>query len=248
MNASTYNREQVVTDMLSGIDDLGQVSRAIVREEAIRDGMARTGQGREPIAEAIDAMDAMDQEAILDLTEGDPTTLVDALTRYVRILQDGDEIIPRDQVVGDLSAILEYSWSGEEKLVQLHNPHYGLALHIAHTPEGDLVVKMGNNRREVARVTWEDAGSGGVLAAEYLTQAVYRATLARVIADRDHHVQLDRRQLMDLLAFLDRPSGSWSADRVTVDACGDGVLVRTRPYTYQSAAVAEQRRIFESNR
>lgn len=206
---------KALAEFLVGVDDLDQCQHAVTREKAIRDGMAQTGATREVVIEALDAMTATDQEAVLDLMYGAPTTLVDAQ---------------------------------EEKLVQLHNPHYGLALHIAEGDNRDLEIRMGNNRHLVYAVNWEDAGSGGQQECQAVAEAVYRATLVRVIPDRDHHVQLNATDLRDLVAFLKRPGGSWSADRLTVEACGGGVLVRTRPYTYQSAATTEQRRIFESNR
>ncbi len=80
--------------------------------------------------------------------------------------------------------------------------------------------------------------------AEQVATAVHRAMLGRIIGDRDHHVQLNQTDRLDLLAFLDRPSGSWASGRVTVDAVDNGgVLIRTRPYAWQGALAGEKRRL-----
>jgi hypothetical protein len=225
--------------------DLDALSRELVRERAIRDGMARTGEGRQTVADMLDAMASMDQEAVLDLTEGEPTTLQDALTRYVRIVETWDEVIPRDRVAGDLDAILEYPWAAEEERLASHGLNSSVRLTVETRDDRDLSVKLGG--WELARVSWEEAGSGGILAAEEVARAVHRSLLARIIADRDHHVQLNGAEVADLRAFLVRPNGSaWIGQRLTVDAVeGGGLLVRTRPYSYQHAHAAEARRLRE---
>jgi hypothetical protein len=241
-----YPRVDVVRDMLQGMDDLDQVIKAVAREKVIRAEMARTGESREIIAEFLDAQVAMDQEGVLDLTDGQPTTLVDALTRYLEELEKRDELQPRARVAGELAAILEYPWPGEEERVQLHNPHYGLALHIAEGDNRDLEIRMGNNRHLVYTVNWEDAGSGGQQECQAVAEAVYRATLARVTADRDHDVQLgqaDARLMARWLTTVPR-SGSIVLGRVTLDACeGGGVIVRTRPFWFQHNVPAERARL-----
>lgn len=232
------NKYAYATELASA-DDLEAMIRAVARERAIRTVMAQTGEGYEVVAEALDAQDSMDQEAVLDLAEGKPTTLVDALRRYLDELEkrdpDGDELIPTARVGAELSMILGYPWSEEEKLVQLHNPHYGLALHVTEGENRDLEIRMGSNRHLVHTVNWEDAGSGGQRAAQEVAEAVYRATLARVIPDRDHHVQLNSSDRAALVAWLERPSGSIWLGRVTLDAvAGGGIIVRTRPFSWQS--------------
>lgn len=228
-----------LAEMLAGVDDLDVVIKAVARERVIRDTMARTGEGRETVVDMADALDSMSQEAVLGLTEGEPTTMRDALSRYVDDLESrhGDYVSPVT-VAEELTEILNYPWSAEEERIQLHNPHYGLALHISEGDNRDLEIRMGNNRWLIATVGWEEAGSGGQRAAQEVAEAVYRATLARVIADRDHHVQLNSMERQTLLAWLERPSGSWRTDdwgRMTMDAvAGGGVIVRTRPRTYQS--------------
>lgn len=230
---------------LAEVPDLDMAMRALVRERAIRDTMAKTGEGRETVVDMINALQAMDQEAVLDLAEGEPTTLIDALARYVRILETWDEVIPRDRVAGDLDAILEYPWSGEEERIQLHHPHYGLDMKVETVEYGRTEIRMGGNRFLIANITHEADSADAV---RETAQAVYRATLARVIADRDHSVQLSGPELAKFREFLDRPNGSAVAGgRLTVDACGAGVIIRTRPYTWNSVAEvgAERRRIEE---
>lgn len=224
--------------------DLDEVRRALAREAAIRTTMARTGEGRAPVADMVDALDSMGQEAVLDLAEGEPTTLVDALRRYLDELEKRDELQPRDRVVSELSAIVEYPWRGEEERLVAHLAvNRSVRLALVTLDDRDLSVRMGDNGHEIARVSWEEAGSGGILAAETVAEAIHRALLARVIPDRDHHVQLNASETADLRAFLVRPSGSvWLSDRLTLDAVeGGGVLVRTRPYSYQHAIGAEKR-------
>lgn len=215
--------------------DLDAVARAVEREREIRIGMARTGEGREVVAEFLDAQAAMDDEAVLDLTDGQPTTLVDALTRYLEELERRDELQPRARVAGELAAILAFPWPEDERRVQLHNPHYGLALHITEEENRDLVIRMGNNRAEVYRVNWEDAGSGGQRECQAVAEAVYRATLARVIPDRNHDVRLSGAEARDLCQWLTQPRGATRiGDRLTAEVYGYGVMIRTRPYSHQS--------------
>lgn len=223
-----------IEDHLVHADDLDRVTRLVEREREIRIGMARTGEGREVVAEFLDAQAAMDQEAVLDLTEGQPTTLVDALSRYLTELEGRDELQPRARVAGELAALLAYPWPEDERRIQLHNPHYGLALHITEEDNRDLVIRMGSNRWEVARVNWELAGSGGQRAAQEVAEAVYRATLARVIADREHTIKLSAAETAQLRRWLDsEESSGWISDRLTLEPAGGGVWVRTRPYSYQ---------------
>jgi hypothetical protein len=227
--------DKSLATVLAETEDLGRFQAALVRERVIRNTMAQTGEGRTTVADMIDALDSMNQEAVLDLTEGEPTTLRDALLRYVEELAkrdpDSDELMPVARVTGELGEILAYPWSGEEALVALHNPHYGLALHVAQQEYDRVEVRMGNNRHLVANVDPRDEHAVTTVA-----EAVYRATLARVIADRDHHVQLSASDRRSLLAWLERPNGSWRPDdggRISLDAAGSGVIVRTRPFAHQ---------------
>jgi hypothetical protein len=246
MGYPTFHGQAVDLDkMLAGAEDLDAVVRAVVREKTIRLGMARTGEGREVVAESVDALESMDREAVLDLTEGEPTTLRAALDRYLETLEARDELQPRDRILDELATILGYPWSHEEERLAAHGVNSSVRLTLEVRDDRDLSVKLGGH--ELARVSWEEAGSGGILAAENVATAVHRSVLARVIADRDHHVQLNSSDRRSLLAWLERPSGSWHSDgpsRVTVDAVeGGGVLVRTRPYSYQHAHATEARNL-----
>jgi hypothetical protein len=104
-----------LVDLFASMDDLEVVKRALVRETVIREAMTETGESREIVAEAIDAAGSMGQDAVLDLTEGEPTTLADALQRYVDTLEQAareDEAIDAGDVCGALSALLAYPWPG----------------------------------------------------------------------------------------------------------------------------------------
>jgi hypothetical protein len=97
---------------LTQADDLEKVERALIRERVIRQVMADSGECREVVAEALDAQASMDQEGILDLTDGDPTTLHAALQLYVDELEKRDELQPRDRVLDELGCLLTYPWPG----------------------------------------------------------------------------------------------------------------------------------------
>lgn len=219
-------------------EDLDAIGRALIRERVIRKIMIDTGESREIVVEQADAAESMGQEAVLELTEGEPTTLADALRRYAEEAETriGGWWV---QVAEELTTLLNYPWSGEEALVALHRPNGGVALHIGEGDDRDLEIKIGDNRWPVITVNWELAGSGGQRAAEDVARAVHRAVLVRVLADRDHIVQLNSAELAQLRRFLTEPNGSHRAgDRLSVDACGGGVLVRTRPYTHQRPGMA----------
>lgn len=228
-------RDELAT-LLADDQDLDYVVRAVARERTIRQVMIQSGEGRAVVAEMVDAMDSMAQEAVLDLEEGEPTTMRAALQTYVAELNkrdpDGDELTPVARVSDELTMILNYPWSEEEERVQLHNPHYGLALHVVQQEFDRTEVRMGNNQHLVANVhhSGDDAN-----AVREVAEAVHRATLARVIADREHIVRLNATQAADLAQWLARPSGSMGdGHRLTLDASGGGVLVRTRPFAHQA--------------
>lgn len=111
-----------VADLFASMDDLEEVKRALIREAAIRQTMAETGEDRQTIADMIDAMESMEQEAVLDLTEGKPTTLKDGLHRYVEQLEarvgegctlgsEAEDVTAG--IVDELSALLAYPWPGD---------------------------------------------------------------------------------------------------------------------------------------
>lgn len=108
-----------LADVLASIDDLElvQVLDQMIREAVIREAMAETGEDRKTVTDMIDAMDSMDREAVLDLTGGEPTTLADALSRYVEQLSScAPKQAPRDTIVDDLNALLAYPWPGPCKV------------------------------------------------------------------------------------------------------------------------------------
>lgn len=96
-------------EQVSRVDDLDGVWLALIRETVIRGVMAASGESREITAEMVDAVEAMDQEAVLNLTEGEPTTLEDALSRLVEVWRrDG---VP-DGAEYELTPLLKYPWPG----------------------------------------------------------------------------------------------------------------------------------------
>lgn len=99
--------------LLAETDDLDAVIRAVAREQAVRHAVAETGESREIVTEMLDAAVSMDQEAVLDLMDGEPTTLAAGLRRYVQELEGRDELQPRDRIMGELDTLLAYPWPGE---------------------------------------------------------------------------------------------------------------------------------------
>ncbi len=92
--------------------NLDRAKAALVREGAIRHIMALSGESRQIVAEMVDAHTSMGHEAVLELTDGEPTTLKDALRRYVEALEASDDPLPLS-IEEDLRAMLEYPWPGE---------------------------------------------------------------------------------------------------------------------------------------
>lgn len=109
------NRYESLADALASVDDLETVKRALIKEATIREVMRESGETRQVVTKMIDAMDSMGQEAVLDLTEGEPTTLEDALQRYVDELEKRDELQPRDRIVDELTTIVRYPYPGPNR-------------------------------------------------------------------------------------------------------------------------------------
>lgn len=101
-------------DILAAVPDLELVQAALVREKVIRNAMAQTGEGRSTVVDMIDALASMDQEAVLSLMDGEPTTLARGLARYALELEGRDELQPRDRIVDELGSLLAYPWPGEQ--------------------------------------------------------------------------------------------------------------------------------------
>lgn len=216
-------------EMLAQVDDLDTVVKAMAKEQVIRETMARTGEDRETVTDLADAMDSMGREAVLSLTDGDPTTLRDAVSRYVDELEKLGTTDALD-AAANLTTILNYPWPGEEELIQAHA-----------RPSLDLDIRSETYQTEIRigdhLLMTVDREDNVLPVVAEVAQAVHRAVLARVIPDRDHHVQISSTDRRRLLAWLERGSGSWNTDkpgRLTVDAVeGGGALIRTRPYVWQ---------------
>lgn len=109
------NRYESLADALASVDDLQEVTRALIRENVIREAMAQTGESREIISQSVDAVTSMGQEAVLDLTEGHPTTLADALSRYIDEIPEMVKSATGEvweRVSDDLTFLLTYPWPG----------------------------------------------------------------------------------------------------------------------------------------
>jgi hypothetical protein len=235
----TYGRNEL-RHVMSEIEDLDEARAALVREHAIRHVMAESGESREVVIEMIDAMEATDQEAVLDLTDGEPTTLRDALERYLDRLEralEGDPGSTLGDVAGELGALLAYPWPEEEATIGTHGENASVRLTVTYPDDDHLEIRIGD--REVFSGSYDELGRSGMGAVETVAKEVHRALLARVIGDREHLVQLNDRERRALLEFAQRASGSWrpegqeSGRRLTVDAVeGGGLLIRTRPYRY----------------
>lgn len=230
--------EKALGEFLAGAPDLEMARAALSRETVIRQIMAETSEPRDIVTDMVDAARSMGEEAVLGLTDGEPTTLRDALSRYVEQLEGmGDVIANPDPgvIVDELNAILTYPWSQEEAVIALHDDNMSVKLEIGY-PEDDehVVIKVGGH--EVARANHDEHGWEGMELSVSTAEAVHRAVLARVIADRDHHIQLSSAQVTELTMWLARVPRSGSVqihDRLTVEAVeGGGILVRTRPYQY----------------
>lgn len=159
------NKYESLADALASVDDLEEVKRAVVRESAIRGAMKDTGEDRQTVTETMDAMEATGQEAVLDLTEGEPTTLADALDRYVDELKKRDELQPRDLITSELTAILAYPWTTvldvEGLTREIHEAYVRLAPGFG--VEVELWDDLEEYQRELARAVVENVAARGAL-------------------------------------------------------------------------------------
>lgn len=223
-----------LADAFASVDDLEPIKRAYLREETIRSIVAETGETREIVAEQVDAFASTDEEAVTDLMDGHPTTLRDALMRYTDELAKRDELQPRDRVIDELDTLLAYPWSGEEATIQTHADRESLVLTVENPDGNEDFIRVRVGERTVYDGNHDDLGWSGMAGVRQVAEALHRAILARVIADRDHHVQLSSTDRRELIWFLENPNGSWhpgQPSRLSVDAVeGGGVIVRTRPY------------------
>jgi hypothetical protein len=154
---------------LTGAKDLEEVQRALSRERVIRDVMAQTGESRQVVADLVDVGRSMDHEAVLGLTEGEPTTLHDALSRYVdqlgqRVIEVEGEV--HEAISADLDALLTYPWPGDDSL----------ELQVEHSNDNSetLTIRLGGQE-----VYQGSAAREGGAVAEDVAGAVHRAVLER---------------------------------------------------------------------
>jgi len=103
-----------LSEGLAGEDDLEAVQTALSRETVLRGVMAETGEDRQTVMDMIDAMQSMNEEAVLSLTEGEPTTLHDALSRYVDSVDLTGPPVDPGVLSDDLNTLLAYPWPGED--------------------------------------------------------------------------------------------------------------------------------------
>jgi hypothetical protein len=137
MAGLTYDLDSV----LRSVDDLDTVVRALARERVIRDVMRDSGEERQHVADMLDAMISVSQEGVEELTDGQPTTLRDALQRYVESLDTNDPF-PLS-LVDDLCAILAYPFPGPS--VDLEMTDDGHVMKISVGGSALLTVDRGDN-------------------------------------------------------------------------------------------------------
>ena len=96
-------------EYLAEVPDLDMAQRALIREQTIRQVMAETGESRQIATETLDAMISMDREAVLDLMEGNVTTLRAGLQRLAEGWHQNG--VP-DGAEYELDTLLAYPWPG----------------------------------------------------------------------------------------------------------------------------------------
>jgi hypothetical protein len=148
-------------------DDLDAVQAALIREQMIRKVMAETGEDRQTVTDMADAMQSMADEAVLDLTEGQPTTLRDAVQRYADELEGRDELQPRDRITEELAMILGYPWSKSAEL-EIERPD-----------DESVTIKVGGEL--VADANHDDHGWAGMDMAITVARNVHQAVMDRVV-------------------------------------------------------------------
>lgn len=157
-------------ELIAQASDLDTVMRALVRERVIREGVADTGEDYQTVADMLDASISMDQEGVLDLVEGDATTLAAGLQRYVEELTGRDELQPRDRIVGELDSLLAYPWP-------IASAGPGQALEIRQPDDEHVEVWIGG--REVASASHDEHGWSGMAAVQATAQEVHKALTSK---------------------------------------------------------------------
>ena len=138
------NKYADLAEALADVTDIDKVVKAVTREVAIREIMAESGETREAVTSVADAAMSMSSEAVLDLMDGQPTTLGRGLARYVEELEKRDKLQPRDRIVGELDVLLQYPWPGA-------SPELRDQLQ-AYMEELDTAVKLAPNNPEARAV------------------------------------------------------------------------------------------------
>lgn len=159
-------RTKIIADTLAGVDDLEAVVALLAREQLIRETVAASGEERRHVEDMLDAMISMGEEAVLDLTEGNPTTLRAGLQRYVDELKGRDELEPRDHVVDDLETLLAYPWPIASA---------GPGLEVERPDDETSIVKVGGQL--VAGANYDDHGWAGMDLLETTARNVYNAAV-----------------------------------------------------------------------
>lgn len=157
-------------ELLAGADDLDKVRTALSRECVIRQVVAESGEDRQTVVGMLDTMGSMADEAVLGLTDGEPTTLRAAVQRYVEDLAQGteeNESLSGAQVAGDLAAILAYPFPGPS-----------VELEIVRQDEDHLEVRVGG--MFLFSATQDDHGRSGLKALENAARAVHREVMTRL--------------------------------------------------------------------
>jgi hypothetical protein len=221
--------------------DLEVVRRMVDREADIRQTMSRTGEGRAVVEEMVDAYHSMSAEAVTDLLmDGEVTTLPAALQKLAdEISAYEEDMVSRDVVAGQILMLLDRGWPGEEAVLYSHLRNGALKprMSVVSADQGNTA-ELQIDGLPVWAATMSDFETFAD-AAEFLLNGLYDALLRRIIADRDHIVQVHRRDVEDLVRYLTSTlGGSWRPrnrhSRVSVDAvAGGGALIRTRPYGQQ---------------
>jgi hypothetical protein len=151
---------------LAEAEDLEAVRAALVKETVVREVMAKSGEPRDIVVDMIEAMKSMADEAVLDLMEGEPTTLRAAVQRYADELETQDEVLPRDRIVEELAMILGYPWSTS------------VELEIERPDDETLTVKVGGEL--IAGANHDEHGWAGMDLLETTARNVHKAVMDRV--------------------------------------------------------------------
>jgi hypothetical protein len=155
-----------LADLLDGAD-LEAVQAALVRERVIRDVMRDSGEERQHVADMLDAMASVSQEGVEELTDGEPTTLRDALQRYVESLPGPDGTAADWNVAEDLGAILNYPFPGPSVELEIERPD-----------DETLTVKVDGEL--IAGANHDDHGWAGMDLLETTARNVHKAVVDRL--------------------------------------------------------------------